>query len=79
MKKPFPALCLDCKHSKPEDRSHWVNECTHPKVIASDAYALANSSYADGGPRGVSCSQQRDKVSLFASCGRKGKLWEPRD
>lgn len=74
--KPFPALCLGCKHSKPEKGADWNNRCFHPKVIASDSWALANNN--EGQPCGVNCRDQRGKRSLFAPCGMKGKLWEPK-
>lgn len=73
--KPFPALCMHCKHAKPERRSDWNNRCFHPKVIASDSWALANND--EGQPYGSSCREQRGKT-LFAPCGAKGKLWEPK-
>lgn len=75
MIKPFPALCLDCKHSRPKPRLEWNNQCFHPKVIASDAWALANND--EGKPYGRSCSDER-KIKWFAPCGAKGKLWEAR-
>lgn len=76
MKKPFPALCLDCAHAKPERRSEWNNRCLHPKVVAADSWALANN--YEGQPYGVSCREERGKRSPFAPCGMRGKLWEPR-
>jgi len=74
--KPFPALCMFCRYSKPEPRSEWNNRCFHPKVVASDSWALANNQ--EGAPAGVSCRDERGKCSLFAPCGMKGKLWEPK-
>lgn len=74
--KPFPALCMDCKYSKPEKRSEWNNRCFHQKVVARDSWALANNN--EGMPFGVSCRAEREKRSLFAACGMKGKLWEPK-
>ena len=76
MKKPFPALCRDCKHSQPERRNYWNNRCFHPKVVASDPWALANNN--EGDPCGTSCLDERHKRSPFAPCGMKGKLWEPK-
>ena len=74
MSKPFPALCRDCKHSKPEEHSEseWNLRCIHPIVIAKDPWALAGS----GALRGSDCRLERDCRGLFAPCGIKGKLWE---
>ena len=74
--KPFPVLCMDCRYSKPEPNSSWNNRCFHPKVVASDSWALANNH--EGKPTGVSCHDERRKRSIFAQCGMKGKLWEPK-
>lgn len=74
MNKPFPALCLNCVHSKPEPNFSWCNRCFHPKVVADDAWALANN--FEGNPYGVNCSDERKRRSWFAPCGMKGKLWE---
>ena len=71
--KPFPALCMDCKHAKPERGSNWNNRCFNPKVVASDSWALANND--QGAPYGSSCQAERKKI-WFAKCGAKGKLWE---
>ena len=71
--KPFPALCMDCKYAEPEPRSTWNNRCHHPKVVASDAWALANNH--EGQPYGSECRSERKKI-WFAPCGAKGKLWE---
>jgi hypothetical protein len=75
--KPFPALCLDCKHSKPERMSAFVNNCFHPVVIASDSWALANND--QGQPYGSNCREERKRRSWFAPCGAKAKLWEPKE
>lgn len=72
--KPYPALCMHCKYAKPERRSEWNNRCFHPKVVASDSWALANND--EGMPYGRSCRDERRR-RLFAPCGAKGKLWEP--
>jgi hypothetical protein len=78
MTKPFPALCKDCKWSKPERRpTDHNNRCFHPKVVCKDSWALANNNF-EGDPTGVYCRDERRKYSLFAACGMKGKLWEPR-
>lgn len=72
--KPFPALCMECKHSIPEHGSPWNNRCFNQKVVASDSWALANNN--EGRPYGSSCRDERQKRSWFAPCGAKGKLWE---
>ena len=75
--KPYPALCLDCKHARPEERSNWNNRCFHPRVVASDSWALANNN--EGQPWGSSCREERQKIRWFAPCGATGKLWEPKE
>jgi hypothetical protein len=75
--KPFPALCLDCKHAKPERPNSWNNRCFHPEVVAADAWALANNH--EGQPYGVSCRDERQKKLWFAPCGMKGRLWERKE
>lgn len=75
MTKPFPALCRDCKHSKPEVRSEWNLRCQHPVVNARDPWALSNA--ADN--RGTDCRGERERTSWFAKCGMRGKLWEPKE
>lgn len=75
-KKPWPALCMDCRHSTPEKNSNWNNRCFHPKVVASDAWALSNNN--EGQPYGVSCRDERQRRSWFAPCGMRAKLWEAR-
>lgn len=72
--KPFPALCLECKWSVPENS--WYNLCKHPAVVSKDSWALANN--REGMPRYSSCEKERAK-KWFAPCGIKGKLWEARD
>lgn len=76
MNKPFPALCMHCKYSKPTPRSEWSNRCFNPEVVASDSWALANND--EGKPCGRTCLEERKRVSWFAPCGAKGKLWEPK-
>lgn len=66
----FPVYCKDCKFSKPDSHSTWELRCHHPKVNASDPYALVSST-----GNGSSCLEERKKSS-FAVCGRLGKLWE---
>ncbi len=72
--KPYPALCLDCKHARPEKDYDWNHRCFNQKVVASDAWALSNNK--EGEPTGASCYEERKKISIFAPCGAKGKLWE---
>ena len=74
-KKPYPALCRDCKYSAPEERSSWAIRCHHPKVNANDSWALSNG----GSVQGSDCRAQREKRSFFALCGMRGKLWAPKD
>jgi hypothetical protein len=76
MNKPFPALCLDCRHARPEEKASWNNRCFHPKVVGSDSWALSNNH--EGKPYGSSCRDERHKRSPFAPCGMRGKLWEPK-
>ena len=72
--KPFPALCLYCKHGREEPRSSWNHRCFHPKVVSQDSWALSNNH--EGQPYGVCCREERQKRSWFAPCGMRGKLWE---
>lgn len=74
MSKPFPALCKDCKHSRPETNSAWNLKCTHPVVNAKDAWALSRSE----SPGGTDCRGERER-KWFAPCGMRGKLWEAHD
>lgn len=74
--KPFPALCVNCRFSKPSPRSEWNNQCFNPKVIAKHTWALANND--EGKPIGASCYDERRKTSWLAPCGAKGKLWKPK-
>jgi hypothetical protein len=71
--KPFPALCKDCRWSKPEKRSEWNNRCFHPKVVSKDSWALANNN--EGEPYGVACREERQR-RYFSPCSMRGKLWE---
>ena len=73
MAKPFPALCRDCKHSKPNSDSIWNLQCSHPVVNAADPWALASATAG----RGTDCRMERDRRSWLARCGIEGKLWEP--
>jgi len=72
--KPFPALCLDCKHSEVNSQSPWSHRCFNPKVVSKDCWALAHNH--EGKPSGTDCSTERGKGSWFAPCGMRGKLWE---
>jgi len=73
MSKPYPALCKDCKHSKPEEHSEWNLRCQHPKVNANDPYALTSAKEIYG----TECRPEREK-RFFARCGMSGKMWEPK-
>lgn len=72
MHKPFPALCKDCRYSKPEEHSEWSLRCTNPLVNAKDPWALTTNS---AGIYGTNCRNEREK-KWFATCGMKGKLWD---
>ena len=72
--KPFPAMCRDCKHSEPEKNSSWSLRCQNPVVNGADPFALASSENG----RGTDCRGERERKSLFAKCGLRGKLWEPK-
>jgi len=75
MKKPFPALCKDCKYSTPKIGFTWNNLCLNPKVVSKDPWAMSNN--FEGGINGSMCNEERSRKSWFAPCGMKGKLWEP--
>jgi hypothetical protein len=75
VKKPYPALCLECVWSKPEDRSSFMR-CYHPNVVGNDPFALAHQ--FKGKSYGVSCTDERSKLSWFAPCGIRGRKWEGR-
>ena len=72
--KPYPALCRDCKFSKPSPGSEWNLKCLHPRVNAGNAWALVAN-----GDFGCECRGERERRSLFAPCGMKGKLWEKKE
>ena len=77
--KPFPALCRDCKWSRPErPDSKWNNVCTNPHVVATHPWALANN--REGEPAWPMCRDERDKGrwKFWAPCGMTGKRWEPK-
>lgn len=76
MKKPFPALCKDCKWTVKPDWAHNLR-CYHPKVVGQDAWALGSISGV-GEAAGKSCTDERGE-KWFAQCGMKGKLWEPKE
>lgn len=73
--KPFPALCRDCKHSKPEPNSEWNLRCQHPIVNGADPWALSAASVG----KGSDCRSERERKTLFAKCGMKGKLWASKE
>lgn len=74
-KKPFPALCMKCKHSMSDQPTIYNNKCYHPLLIAADAEALARSD--ESRLYGVNRFIERGNRSPFARCGMRGKLWEP--
>ena len=69
-KKPFPALCADCAHSKPEKESAWNLRCHNPKVNAKDHWALGSISSSNGS----SCIAERER-KWPSECGMRGNLW----
>lgn len=73
MKKPYPALCKDCKYSKPEERSELILRCHNPIVNAKDAWALSRTII-----NGINCQDVRGKPWPLA-CGMRGALWEPKE
>ncbi len=74
----YPKYCKNCRHSRPEEAKgrEWHNLCMHPKVVADDPWSVANNDQET--LFGVSCKIERSKEGMFAPCGLKGKLWEPR-
>lgn len=74
MSKPYPALCRDCKWSKPEDERYWNLRCIHPVINANDSWALSSTKLGGG----TCCRDERAKRGWFTKCGMKGKLWEPK-
>lgn len=68
---PYPALCRDCKYSKPEERSEWNLRCHHPKVNGKDPWALGSLNAG-----GTNCTTERGR-RWPAKCGMRGALWEP--
>ena len=72
MKSKPALLCNECKFSEPAPmyRNHFF-QCHHPKVVNTDFIALAT-----GG--GVRCMVERSH-SWLSPCGRKGKLYEPKE
>lgn len=70
MSKPCPALCKDCKYSKPEERSEWNLRCHNPVVNGKDPWALSSRIMS-----GSECRAERGS-KWFAKCDMKGKLWE---
>ena len=72
MKKPYPALCKDCKYSKLEESQAWTLRCHHPIINAKDSWALSSID-----AEGSSCSTERERKRP-APCGMRGALWEER-
>ena len=68
-------FCGECINSR-KQKSKWMNSCMHPKVVAQNAWALANNCGDKYDERcGVDCVDQR-RAGLFKACGIRGKLWE---
>jgi hypothetical protein len=65
-----PKFCKDCKHSMLEPKNEWNLVCQHPRVIGTNAFALARPTY-----RGTDCSGER-QGGWMAPCGKRGRLWE---
>lgn len=63
-------FCRDCKHCIPEPKSEWNLRCMHPVVNADDPWALAGAT-----PHGSNARDERER-GWFASCGKRGELWE---
>jgi hypothetical protein len=70
MKKPYPCLCKDCKHSFLKGDNSWFLRCKNPKVNARDPAALS-----DGNGDGTNCQNERTN-GFFSACGMAGRLWE---
>lgn len=75
--KPYPALCKDCKWSAMHEGRDWYLKCVNPIINAKDSWALSR---AKGDTAyGSDAQRERAKTGLFAKCGMKGKLWEPKN
>lgn len=73
-------FCKNCKWSRKADTTKELR-CINPYVMSVDSHTLSTDSYEIDEIKveynyGVSCWSERDKKSLFAKCGMKGKLWE---
>ena len=68
--KPYPALCKDCKHSKPDKNSAWNLRCHNPQVNAHDPWTLGGISGS-----GTDCAGERMRW-WPAVCGMRGAQWE---
>lgn len=77
MKKPFPALCKDCKWSRKYSEGFGLR-CYHPEVVAKNAWALSQSD-AEGNAYGKDCREEREVRWPWGFCGMRGALWEPKD
>lgn len=74
-KTPFPKLCVECKHSKPDLGNSNELRCMHPWVNALDPWALSRAQI-----RGSETAHERSKRGIFGGmCGMRGRLWEPRE
>lgn len=73
----YPKLCKDCKYSRLKKNGlHNRNLCVHPIIIRTSPAGLADNN--EEYEYGASCLKEREKISWFAKCGIKGKLFEPR-
>ena len=64
-------LCRDCVWSVADSVFLEQLRCTNTSVTSKDAEALAAKSLHFG----TSARKERANTSIFAVCGRRGKLW----
>lgn len=74
----IPVFCKNCKWAVlGQSSALWQREflCHNPMVNGQQAYTL--SGVGEGSYR--PCSWERDETGWFSVCGKKGKLYEPRE
>ena len=61
--------CTDCRWTERSNPKH--PKCTHPQIDVNTLAGAESDTY---------CSHERARISLaaFSSCGRAGRLWEPK-
>jgi hypothetical protein len=64
-------FCKTCEYSK---EVNDVLFCGNYHIIKDSDYCLAANDILQGSI----CVEERSKTSIFAKCGKKGKLWKPR-